>query len=302
VSTTSDLTARSAVPRTMRPPLGGRLAEALVRMVRHRLSIVGLVLVAAQLTMAAFAPLLAPYDPNAIDVTAILSEPGLPHLFGTDDLGRDLLSRMIYGARVSIGVGVVSVLMAVLAGVPIGLVTGYVGGALDEVLMRILDSVMALPALVLALTIAAVLGLGLVNAMIAIAIVLVPVFTRLTRGQVLSVKHNDYVQAAHAVGVPTVLILARHILPNVLSPVIVQASLGVGFAIIIESSLSFIGLGAQPPTPTWGNMVQTGFQYMEIAPWYALTPAVMIFVAVLGFNMLGDGLRDLLDPKSRSRL
>jgi ABC-type dipeptide/oligopeptide/nickel transport system permease subunit len=301
VSTVSDLRVRSAVPRTMKPPLGRRLAEVLVRMVRHRLSIVGLVLVAAQLMIAAFAPLLAPYDPNAIDVTAILNGPGLPHLLGTDELGRDVLSRLIYGARVSITVGVASVLMAVLAGVPFGLITGYAGGAVDEVLMRVLDSVMALPALVLALTIAAVLGLGLVNAMIAIAIVMVPVFTRLVRGQVLSVKHNDYVQAAHAVGVPTALILVRHILPNVLNAVIVQASLGVGFAIIIESSLSFIGLGAQPPTPTWGNMVQTGFQFLEIAPWYALTPAAMIFVAVLGFNTLGDGLRDLLDPMSRSR-
>jgi ABC-type dipeptide/oligopeptide/nickel transport system permease subunit len=166
--------------------------------------------------------------------------------------------------------------------------------------MRLLDSVMALPALVLALTIAAVLGLGLINGMIAIAIVLVPVFTRLVRGQVLSVKHSDYVQAAHALGLPTRVILARHILPNVINPVIVQASLGVGFAIIIESSLSFIGLGAQPPTPAWGSMVQTGFQYLEIAPWFVLAPATMIFLAVLGFNMLGDGLRDLLDPMARS--
>jgi ABC-type dipeptide/oligopeptide/nickel transport system permease subunit len=298
----SEIAVPAAVPRTMKPPIGRRLAQALGRMVRHQLSIVGLILVVAQLAMALMAPALAPYEPNAIDVSAILNAPGLAHPLGTDDLGRDILSRLIFGARVSIGVGVMSVVMAVLAGVPIGLLTGYFGGVFDETLMRLLDSVMALPALVLALTIAAVLGIGLVNAMIAIAIVLAPIYTRLVRGQVLSVKHNDYVQAAHAVGVPTILILTRHILPNVLNPVIVQASLGVGFAIIIESSLSFIGLGAQPPTPTWGNMVQTGFQYLEIAPWYALAPAAMIFLAVLGFNMLGDGLRDLLDPTARSRL
>jgi peptide/nickel transport system permease protein len=206
----------------------------------------------------------------------------------------------MHGARVSLGVSVTAVLLAVAAGVPLGLVSGYHGGKVDESLMRLLDSVMALPALVLALTIAAVLGLGLTNGMIAIAIVLVPVFTRLVRGQVLSVKHGDYVQAARALGLPTRRILSRHVLPNVVNPVIVQASLGVGFAIIIESSLSFIGLGAQPPTPAWGSMVQTGFQYLETAPWFVLAPATMIFLAVLGFNMLGDGLRDLLDPLGRA--
>jgi peptide/nickel transport system permease protein len=277
-----------------------RPAEVFLRLGRHRLALTGVMLVVAQAAIALLAPWLAPADPSTIDYRAMLAGPSAAHLLGTDDLGRDVLSRLMYGARVSLGVSVTAVLLAVGGGVPLGLVTGYHGGKIDGSLMRLLDSVMALPALVLALTIAAVLGLGLVNGMIAIAIVLVPVFTRLVRGQVLSVKHGDYVQAAHALGLPTRRILSRHVLPNVVNPVIVQASLGVGFAIIIESSLSFIGLGAQPPTPAWGSMVQTGFQYLEIAPWFVLAPATMIFLAVLGFNMLGDGLRELLDPVARS--
>ena len=288
--------AESAGQRPRPRPVAG----AVGRLARHHLALTGSSLVIAATAIALLAPWLAPFDPSAIDYRAMLAGPSAAHPLGTDDLGRDQLSRLMHGARVSLGVSVTAVLLAVGAGVPLGLITGYKGGTVDEALMRLLDSVMALPALVLALTIAAVLGLGLINGMIAIAIVLVPVFTRLVRGQVLSVKHSDYVQAAHALGLPTRVILARHILPNVINPVIVQASLGVGFAIIIESSLSFIGLGAQPPTPAWGSMVQTGFQYLEIAPWFVLAPATMIFLAVLGFNMLGDGLRDLLDPMARS--
>jgi ABC-type dipeptide/oligopeptide/nickel transport system permease subunit len=293
--------AEKTLPRSIKQPLHTRLGKTLRHLARHRLAMVGLALVVAQVLLALLAPLLAPYAPSAIDYRATLQGPTVAHLLGTDDLGRDIVSRLIYGARVSMGVSVGAVFVAIAAGVPLGLVTGYVGGVLDEGLMRLLDSVMALPALVLALTIATVLGHGLFNGMIAIAVVLVPIFTRIVRGQVLSVKHNDYVQAAHAVGVPIHLVLFRHILPNVINPVIVQGALAIGFAIIIESSLSFIGLGAQPPTPTWGSMVQIGFQYLEIAPWFVLAPATMIFLAVLGFNMLGDGLRDLLDPMSRSR-
>jgi ABC-type dipeptide/oligopeptide/nickel transport system permease subunit len=208
---------------------------------------------------------------------------------------------MLYGARLSLAVSLGAVLLAVAIGVPLGLLAGYAGGLLDEALMRVVDSLMALPSLVLALTITAVLGPGLVNAMLAIAIVTTPTFTRLVRGQVLSVKQNDYVLAAQAVGVRPVKLVLRHVLPNAINPVIVQAALGIGFAIITESSLSFIGLGAQPPVATWGSMVQVGFQYLEIAPWFALAPAVAIFVAVLGFNMLGEGLREVLDPTSRGR-
>lgn len=290
------------VVAAIRRPLSQRIVSAFRPLLRHYLAMAGLGLVILAFVMALGAPLLAPYEPQAIDYRSMLRGPTFAHPIGTDDLGRDILSRLIYGAQVSIGVGVSAVFIAVIAALPLGLFTGYVGGFLDEAVMRVLDSLMALPALVLALTIAAVLGQGLVNGMIAIAIVLVPIFTRLVRGQVLSVKHNDYVLAAQAVGVPTWLILFRHVLPNVVSPLIVQAALGIGNAIIIESSLSFIGLGAQPPTPAWGSMVQIGFQYLEVAPWFVMAPATTIFLTVLGFNMLGDGLRDLLDPMSRLRL
>ena len=285
-----------------RRPLVQRAGKTLMRLVRHRLAVVGLVLVLAEVAMAVLAPVLSDHPPGSIDYRSMLQAPSAQHLLGTDDLGRDIFSRLMYGARLSLIVGTVAILIAVLVGVPLGLVAGYTGGLVDEALMRVLDSVMALPPLVLALTIAAVLGPGLFNAMIAIAIVSIPTFTRLVRGQVLSIRHNDYIAAARSVGAPAWRIVLRHVMPNAISPVIVQASLAIGFAIIIESSLSFIGLGAQPPTPTWGSMVQVGFQYIEIAPWFVLAPAAMIFFAVLGFNMLGDGLRDLLDPNMRSRL
>jgi peptide/nickel transport system permease protein len=287
--------------RAMRRSWFLRVASLAREILRNRLSLVGVVIVILQLGCAVFAPAIVGYDPNHIDYRAMLQPPSAIHLLGTDDLGRDIFSRVMYGARLSLMVSTFSVGLALMFGVPLGLASGYVGTWVDEILMRLLDSVMALPSLVLALTIAAVLGPSLTNATIAIAIVYVPTFTRLVRGQVMSLKHSEFVTAAHSVGVPTWLVLCRHILPNVINPVIVQATLGVGFAIITESSLSFIGLGAQPPTSTWGSMVQVGFQYLELAPWYVLAPATMIFLTVLGFNMLGDGLRDALDPLSRSR-
>ena len=289
--------ATAAVPAPSRPG-GSPTVNALRLLVRHRLAMFGAVLVAIEVGLAVLAPWIAPHEPNRMDYKAVLSGPTADHPLGTDDLGRDLFSRTLYGARLSLQVGLVAVLVAVALGVPLGLVSGYLGGIFDESVMRVVDAVMALPALVLALTISAVLGPGIWNATIAIAVVAAPTYTRLVRGQVLSVKENDYVLAAQCIGAPTWVVLMRHILPNVFSPVMVQASLGVGFAIILEASLSFIGLGAQPPTPSWGNMVQVGFQYLEIAPWFVLVPAVAIFLAVLGFNMLGDGLRDTLDPKS----
>ena len=289
--------ATATVPAPSRPA-GSPTVNALRLLVRHRLAMFGAVLVALEVGLAVLAPWIAPHEPNRMDYKAVLSGPTADHPLGTDDLGRDLFSRTLYGARLSLQVGLVAVLVAVALGVPLGLVSGYLGGIFDESVMRVVDAVMALPALVLALTISAVLGPGIWNATIAIAVVAAPTYTRLVRGQVLSVKENDYVLAAQCIGAPTWVVLVRHVLPNVFSPVIVQASLGVGFAIILEASLSFIGLGAQPPTPSWGNMVQVGFQYLEIAPWFVLVPAVAIFLAVLGFNMLGDGLRDTLDPKS----
>jgi ABC-type dipeptide/oligopeptide/nickel transport system permease subunit len=284
-------TARAASPRRTR---------LLRRFARRRIVLLGFGLVAAEILLAALAPLVAPLDPNAQNFRAVLQPPGWPHLLGTDDLGRDILSRLIFGARLSLQIGLIAVALAVAVGVPLGLTVGYLGGRLDGIVMRFVDGLMALPSLVLALLITAVLGSGLQNAMIAIAVVATPTYTRLMRGQVLSEKQNDYVLAARATGAATPRILFRHILPNSLSPIIVQGSLGIGAAIITESSLSFIGLGAQPPTATWGSMVQVGFQYLETAPWYVLAPAAMIFLAVLGFNLLGDGLRDALDPSLRS--
>ena len=277
-----------------------RLTATLGRLLRNRLALAGFVISVAVVLMVLLAPEIAPYPPDAIDYRAMLAAPGATHLLGADDLGRDVLSRAMIGGRLSLAVSLVSVLIAVTVGVPLGLIAGYLGGFVDEVLMRVIDSIIALPPLVLALTITAVLGPGLINAMFAIAVVAVPGFTRLTRGQVLSLKHSDYVMAARSVGVRPSLLVLRHILPNVLNPIIVQAALGVGFAMITESSVSFIGLGAQPPTATWGSMVQVGFQYLETAPWMALAPAALIFLAVLGFNMLGEGLRGALDPATRA--
>ncbi|MBM3525466.1 MAG: ABC transporter permease [Alphaproteobacteria bacterium] len=296
------LAADPTIRYAIRPSRAARLGQSLARLLRHRLALVGLIFLVIEIAAALFAPWLAGYRPEAIDYRAMLQGPSATHLLGTDELGRDILARLMYGGRLSLSVSTTAVLIAVTIGVPLGLITGYFGGALDEAVMRVLDSLMALPPLVLALTISAVLGSGLFNAMIAIAVVFVPTFTRLMRGQVLSVKHNDYVTAAQSVGVPAWLVLCRHILPNAINPIMVQASLAVGFAIIIESSLSFIGLGAQPPVSTWGSMVQVGFQYLELAPWFVLAPATAIFFAVLGFNMLGEGLRDVLDPMQRGRL
>jgi len=269
------------------------------RFARRRLAVLGTVIVVLDLVLALAAPIISPYNPNAQDFVNVLQPPGFPHLLGTDDLGRDMFSRLLFGARFSMQVGVFAVILAVGIGTPIGLLAGYSGGLLDDVVMRVVDSLMSMPSLVLALVIAAVLGSGLQSVLIAIAVVAIPTYARLMRGQVLSVKQNDYVLAVIASGAAVPRILLRHILPNSISPIIVQASLGVGFAIITESSLSFIGLGAQPPAATWGSMVQVGFDFLESAPWFVLGPASTIFLAVLGFNLLGDGLRDALDPSLR---
>jgi ABC-type dipeptide/oligopeptide/nickel transport system permease subunit len=269
-------------------------------LVRERLTLIGLLLLIPMGVVTVLGPLVGPYGPDTMDYVAMLQPPTAVHWLGTDDLGRDVLTRLMVGGQLSLSVGVGAVLLAVSVGLPLGLLSGYLGGVVDEVTMRLIDSLMALPPLVLALTITAVLGSGLLNAMLAIAVVAVPTFTRLVRGQVISVKQREYVAAAVAVGVRPLGVVVRHILPNIASPVIVQASLGVGFAIITESSVSFIGLGAQPPTATWGSMVQVGFQYLETSPWLAGAPAGMIFFAVLAFTMLGEGLRGALDPASRS--
>ncbi len=238
-----------------------------------------------------------PYDPLATSWSAIRKAPSAAHWFGTDEIGRDVLSRVIFGARASLLAGVVSVSIALSLGVPIGLLAGYAGRWPDALISRITDAMLATPFLILAIALAAFLGPSLTNAMIAIGISATPIFIRLTRAQVLSVKVEDYVEAARAVGNSHLRIAVRHILPNVIPPLIVQATLAIAAAVIAEASLSFLGLGQQPPAPSWGSMLNTAKNYVENAPWMAVWPGVSIFLLVLSFNLLGDGLRDALDPR-----
>jgi peptide/nickel transport system permease protein len=287
--------AAPAAPATAREPSPAR--RALRRLLRRRGAMVGLAVVAFFVALALLAPLIAPYDPLLTSWSAIRKAPSAAHWFGTDEIGRDVLSRIIWGARASLAAGVVSVCIALSLGVPIGLTAGYVGGAVDGLISRITDAMLACPFLILAIALAAFLGPSLTNAMIAIGISATPVFIRLTRAQVLAVKVEDYVEAARAIGNPHLRIALRHILPNVLPPLIVQATLATAAAIIAEASLSFLGLGQQPPAPSWGSMLNTAKNYVENAPWMAVWPGVSIFLLVLSFNLLGDGLRDALDPR-----
>lgn len=263
----------------------------------HRSALVGAVLVGIFALLALLAPLLPIPDPAAADWSAIRQPPSAAHWLGTDELGRDQLSRMIWGARASLLAGVVSVAIAIVIGVPLGILAGYFGGWIDAVISRCTEALLAIPFLILAIALAAFLGPSLTNAMTAIGIAATPVFIRLTRGQAISVAAEDYVESAHAVGLGTPVILRRYILPNVLPPILVQASLTVASAIIAEASLSFLGLGQQPPAPSWGAMLNVAKGFMSQAPWMALWPGVAIFLVVLGFNLLGDGLRDALDPR-----
>lgn len=261
----------------------------------------GLVVLLVLVLMAFAAAQLAPFDPDEQSYLDVLQPPSAQHLFGTDDLGRDILSRVVFGSRVSLEVGLVSVAVALLCGVPIGLAAGYIRGPLDDWMMRLMDAISAFPALVLALAITAALGTGIGNAMIAIGIVQVPLFARLARGQALSIRERDYVLAARAIGAATPRIVARHVWPNLTATIIVQASLAVSTAIITEASLSFLGLSVRPPTPSWGTMLSQGYQYLETAPWLAAASGAAIFITVLGLNFLGDGIRVALDPRISRR-
>ena len=249
--------------------------------------------------VALLAPWLAPYDPVATNWSAIRAAPSAAHWFGGDELGRDVLSRIIWGARASILAGVVSVSISLALGVPIGMLAGYAGRWVDALISRVTDAMLACPFLILAIALAAFLGPSLTNAMIAIGISATPVFIRLTRAQVLSAKAEDYVEAARALGNPHLRIALRHIFPNIVAPLIVQATLAIAAAVIAEASLSFLGLGQQPPAPSWGSMLNTARNYIDQAPWMAIWPGVSIFLLVLSFNLLGDGLRDALDPRHK---
>jgi len=263
----------------------------------NKSALFGFFLVFFFIAVAVLAPLLPVPDPSATDWSAVRKAPSAVHWFGTDEIGRDILSRMIWGARASLMAGVVSVCIAVIFGVPFGLVSGYFGGWVDQIISRITDALLATPFLILAIALAAFLGPSLTNAMIAIGLSAMPVFIRLTRGQVLAVKTEDYVEGARAIGLRHGRILTHYILPNVFPPILVQATLTVATAIIAEASLSFLGLGQQPPAPSWGSMLNTAKNFLGQAPWMALWPGAAIFLVVIGFNLLGDGLRDALDPR-----
>ncbi|ATF11061.1 ABC transporter permease [Brevibacillus sp. HB1.2] len=270
------------------------------KFLRNGLGVIGAVIILGLIFVAIFAPLIAPFDPNAQDYNKILIAPDGEHLFGTDDLGRDIFSRVVYGARISIQAALISVGIAMLIGVPIGLLSGYYRGFWDEwIVMRSVDAMQAFPFLILALAISAVLGSGFGNAMLAIGIGFAPAFIRITRGQVLSLRNMEYIQAARSVGVKDARIIFRHILPNAMNPIVIQATLAMASGIIAEASLSYLGLGVQPPTPSWGSMLNQAQTLMSVAPYATFYPGIAIFLVVLGFNLLGDGLQQVLDPRAR---
>jgi len=290
------------VTRAVATPQPGPLRSVLrsrpvKRLLARPLAVIGGVIVLLFVALAVFAPWIAPYDPAAPDFLAVRQPPSEAYLLGTDEIGRDLLSRVVFGARASLIAGVISVAIAMLAGVPLGLLAGFYGGWIDEAIMRVTDALLSFPFLILAVALAAALGPSLENAMIAIGIAVTPTFVRLTRGQVLAVKGSEYVQAARALGAGDARILSFHVLPNAFAPILVQATVTIAQAIIAESSLSFLGLGVQPPVPSWGGMLNTAKNFLVQAPWMAVWPGVSIFLTVLAFNLFGDGLRDAFDPR-----
>jgi peptide/nickel transport system permease protein len=278
----------------------GQGLKTLKRLLRRSGALFGLAVVAFFVLIALAAPWIAPHDPLATSWSAVRGAPSATYLFGADELGRDVLSRIIWGARASILAGLVSVSISLALGVPIGMAAGYLGRWVDALISRITDAMLACPFLILAIALAAFLGPSLTNAMIAIGISATPVFIRLTRAQVLAAKSEDYVEAARALGNPHLRIALRHIFPNIVAPLIVQATLAIAAAVIAEASLSFLGLGQQPPAPSWGSMLNTARNYVDQAPWMAIWPGLSIFLLVLSFNLLGDGLRDALDPRHRA--
>lgn len=288
-----------AQAETARPLRENRVLNVWRRLRRRSGAVVGLAFIVLVLILAIFAPWIAQIDPLKQDYTAIRKGPSLLHWFGTDELGRDIFSRIAFGARASMLAGVISVSIALAIGVPLGLAAGYLGRWVDSGISRVVDAMLAIPFLILAIALAAFLGPSLTNAMIAIGVTAAPLFVRLTRGQVLGVKSEDYVEAARSLGNPHVRVAFRHILPNVLPALIVQATITLAAAITSEASLSFLGLGQQPPSPSWGSMLNTAQRSLSTAPWIAVWPGMMIFLTVLSFNLLGDGLRDALDPRSR---
>jgi peptide/nickel transport system permease protein len=289
-------------PETIVGPDGGAargidLGFAWYRVRRSPLTLLGLAIVVLVGGVIAFAPWLAPYPPDAVDLAQRLMPPSSAHWFGTDEVGRDVLSRVIFGARTSCGAGFGIVVLAAVGGLVLGCFAGLAGGMVDNLIMRLMDVMLALPTLVLALALAAALGPSLVNALLAVAVVRLPAYVRLSRAQTLTLRHRNYVSVSRTFGAGTAHILRWHILPNALSPILVQATLDLGGTILVAAALSFIGLGAQPPTAEWGAMVSTGRNFLLDQWWYATFPGLAILVTAMGCNLLGDGLRDLLDPR-----
>ena len=269
------------------------------RLSRNKLAVVGGVVVLLVVLAAVFAPLIAPHSPYQQYTTDQLVGPSSTYLLGTDELGRDVFSRVLYGARISIQVAAISVAIGLLVGGSFGLLAAYHGGAWDLVIMRFADVLFAFPSLLLAIAVLALLGPSLANVMVAIGIIFIPIFVRVTRAAGLVIVHEQYVEASRAGGAGAVRIMLRHVLPNAVPPLLVQTTLAISYAILAEAGLSFLGLGAQPPEPSWGSMLSSGRGFMTFAPWTAFAPGTAIFVAVLGFNLLGDGLRDVLDPRMK---
>jgi peptide/nickel transport system permease protein len=267
----------------------------------HEAFLAGLAIVCLLAGISILAPVLAPHDPTAIHASDGLAAPSSTYLLGTDNLGRDILSRIIYAARTSLLVALGSVLVAGVIGVPLGLIAGYAGGKIDSVIMRVLDAILAFPVILLAILVVATLGTQTINLILTIGFVFIPYFTRLVRGNVLTLKEREFVTASRASGADDRYLVTRVILPNILSPIVVQASLTMSLAVLIEAALSFLGLGVQEPTPAWGSMLQNSQLYLREAPWFVFSPGLCIFVSVLAFNLIGDGLRDLLDVSGRRR-
>jgi peptide/nickel transport system permease protein len=278
----------------------GRFARIMRTLFGSRTASIGAVLTLLLILTALFAPWIAPYRQDEIHPIDSLLAPSAKYLLGTDDLGRDILSRIIFGARVSLMVGAIAIGIATVAGVTLGLAAGYLGGAVDSAIMRIMDALLAFPAILLAIALMAVLGPSLENAMIAIGVISIPAFARITRANVLSLKEQEFIEASRALGAGDLYLTALVILPNCLSPIIVQGSLGIGNAILVEAALSFLGLGVQPPNPSWGSMLAFGRSLLSQAPWYATFSGLAIFITVLALNFVGDGLREALDPRLRA--
>ena len=291
------VTAALALPRTTAEAPVGRLRRSWQRLRRRPASVAGAAVVLLFTVIALGAPWIATTDPLQTNWSQIRKPPTLAHPFGTDDLGRDGFSRVVWGARISMQAGVFSILLAMVVGVPAGLVAGFYRGALDQVIMRLTDAWLSFPFLVLAIGLVTILGPSLTNATVAIGVGATPTYIRLTRGLVLAVREEDYVQGARALGAGDVRLMALHIVPNIVSVLLVQATVSIPTAIIAEAVLSFLGLGVQPPAPSWGTMLNTAQQFLESAPWMSLWPGLAIFSLALSFNLAGDGLRDVLDPR-----